>query len=496
MDNKRKASPPPHRPGSGRPQQGRPQSGRPQQGGRPVPSKPAVTGVYGNAPTPISPARLVALDSLLDVERGGAYASLALDQRIVSGKLSDVDRRLAVEITYGTLEKRLYIDWLLAQYMERMPDESTLREVLRLSVYQMLFLDRVPDDAICSQAADILRARNLQGFGPLCFAVLKRISREKATLPAIPQDDEMENLSLTYSVPAWIIQKLIEQRGREQALAFLSFRPRRGVTTTFFNPMRVYDKDAVLAEIGIGGNLATPGVVPGAYLARGDAAQSDAFRKGLIGVQGETSQLCALLTGASRGQRVLDACAAPGGKACHMAVMMGGTGRVTAWDIHPHRVELIAAAARRLGLESVRPSVWDATRVKEDMVQTMDVVLVDAPCSGLGMMPEKPDLRYRMTPEDVEKLSETQTAILAASAAYVKRGGVLVYATCTLFSEENEGIVSAFLKNNPDFTPEFPQEMIPEAWRHRFAEPEKGALLWPQETGAEGFYIMRMRRAR
>lgn len=204
--------------------------------------------------------------------------------------------------------------------------------------------------------------------------------------------------------------------------------------------------------------------------------------------------LAAQVVGARIGQQVLDCCAAPGGKACYLAELMQGTGRVYAWDIHEHRVQLIASAARRLGLDNVRTRVQDARELVENQVERMDCVLVDAPCSGLGDFLSKPDIKYNITPEGIAALHDTQVAILDTACRYVKPGGTLVYSTCTLFREENEQTVAAFLKEHPDFMLSGLERMLPE----NLAEQTKDGMLtlYPHLNGTDGFFIARMTRKR
>ena len=204
--------------------------------------------------------------------------------------------------------------------------------------------------------------------------------------------------------------------------------------------------------------------------------------------------LAALAVGARPGMRILDACAAPGGKTCLMAERMGASGRVFAWDVHAHRVELIRAAARRLGLDNVRPSVRDARRTDPDMALSMDAVLVDAPCSGLGVMWDKPDIRFRATEESLSQVIPLQREILDACAEMVRPGGLLVYSTCTILPEENEAQARAFLERHPEFEPDGGAEWLPEALRGHFADGR--IQLMPDRDGIEGFFIARMRRRR
>jgi len=236
------------------------------------------------------------------------------------------------------------------------------------------------------------------------------------------------------------------------------------------------------------------GVVEGAYLIShaGNLAGDPDFFDGEFSIQGESSMLSAIAVNARPGMTVIDVCAAPGGKSALMCEMMKGTGRVHAWDVHPHRVDLLKAMGKRLKLDNLRAAVRDASVTKEEFHLSADAVLIDAPCSGVGVMTDKPDLKYRVTDESIDSLIETQKKILKASCQYVKRGGVLVYSTCSILPEENEKQVENFLFDHPEFKLDTDAGWVPEALKDRF----KGGMLslLPDRDGVEGFFIARMRR--
>jgi 16S rRNA (cytosine967-C5)-methyltransferase len=217
------------------------------------------------------------------------------------------------------------------------------------------------------------------------------------------------------------------------------------------------------------------------------------FVGGKFSIQSESSMMAAMAVEPKRGMQILDCCAAPGGKSCLMAELMGGSGRVQAWELHEHRTELITAQVKRLGLENVRPMTRDAAVVRLDLEGTMDAVLLDAPCSGLGVMSDKPDVKYRVTPESVQELTGIQASLLDAVAPYVREGGTLVYSTCSMLKCENVQQVEAFLARHPEFEIDKLPESIPEKFRQHYGV---GLQLLPHRDGVEGFYIARMRRSR
>ncbi len=432
-------------------------------------------------------ARIVALDALLDVAKSGAFAALALDQRMSRVELSDLDKRFCTEIFYGTIEKRLYLDWALSQVLEEVTTEPVAREVLRMTAYQLIFMNRVPETAACSQAAELLREKKTEGLLPAVFGASKNLARlVESGLPEVTGTPE-EVLSLTSSTPLWLVRRLADAYGLQGAEDFLTYHPVKGQMAVHINPSLVFDsrREETLNATGLAWR---PGAVTDSYIVQGDAVRCPAFFDGLWTVQSEASQLVARLVGAKRGQRILDACAAPGGKAAYMAGQMQGTGRVIAWDIHPHRVQLISQTAGRLHLENIRAVVQDASMLKTDMIGTMDAVLVDAPCSGIGVLHEKPDLRYRLQESAIAEMALQQLSILSACCQYVRPGGTFVYATCTVLPQENRDVAAAFLAAHPEFCADWTG--LPDAFRPH-AAPD-GLQLWPQRDGVEGFFVLRM----
>ncbi len=437
-------------------------------------------------------ARVVALEALLDVVQGGAFGGLALDERIKACEgISELDTKFATELFYGTLDKRMWLDWALGSVVEQMPDDPISREVLRLSAYQMLCLDRVPEQAVCSQARELMREKNRDELGAFVFGALKSLGRMevKPTKPVCA--DKAEEIAIVCSTPKWLVDALMEDHGVQVAEEYLAYQPEHGVVDVHINPTLVFkgEEDNALEQAG-GPFLQT--ALEGAYRVRGDAVRSPAFFNGLITVQSVASQLCAHALMARRGSHILDMCAAPGGKTCYIAAQMGGSGRVYAWDIHPHRVQLITQTAGRLKLENIRTAVHDALKAKEELFGTMDGVLLDAPCSGMGVVHNKPDLKYRLKPDDISRLTQQQSALLESAARYVKTGGILVYSTCTVFTAENAAVVKAFLAAHPEFAMDWPDGVLPDKYqRHATSD---GLMLWPERDGTDAFYIARMKR--
>lgn len=470
--------------------------GRPE-GGRFRPFAAPVRG-GGRSPLPHpETARDAALLALDDVIRHDAYASQALDRALSAVRLSPEDRRLAASIFYFAVENRLRIEWTLGKLMETRP-EPVVSDVLHIAAAQLLFMDRIPDHAAVDEAVKQVRAAGRGGLDKLVNGVLRSLIRARdAGEPVLPDRAESaeEFLSVRYSLALPAVRRLVAAYGVERTEALLAHSPETREITVRPNHARIgrADFEALLDEAHLSWRR---GGVDDAYILSDAAGLADlpAYRAGLFSIQSEGSMLAALAVGARPGMRILDACAAPGGKTCLMAERMGASGRVFAWDVHAHRVELIRAAARRLGLDNVRPSVRDARRTDPDMALSMDAVLVDAPCSGLGVMWDKPDIRFRATEESLSQVIPLQREILDACAEMVRPGGLLVYSTCTILPEENEAQARAFLERHPEFEPDGGAEWLPEALRGHLADGR--IQLMPDCDGIEGFFIARMRRRR
>ena len=463
-----------------------------QRYGKPAPRRPQQRPPQRPPENP----RFTALNTLQDVTRGDAYASLALSKRLRESRLDQRDKDLVTELVYGTLERQITLDYFINLRLERPDVDTVVRDILRMGVYQILYLDRVPDSAAVDEAVKLSRLLERDPFTGLINAVLRGIVRDKENLPwPKAEDDPAMYISIHHSLPKWIAERLITAYGLEEAEAIAAYRPDERHISVRRTPdkLSAADFEAMMTTKGW---KWSPARLPDMYYVNGigDVGIDKEFLKGVYSVQGESSMLAALAVSPKRAANVLDACAAPGGKTACLAAMMQGTGRVYAWDLHEHRVELIRSMMKRLKTDSVRPAVRDATQVREDLTGTMDAVLLDAPCSGLGVMLSKPDVKLRQTPEGVASLAETQRALLDACCQYVRPKGTLVYSTCTILPEENAGQIEAFMARHPEFEMDDAglRAVMPE-----FVQPyiENGMLqLQAHRDNMEGFFIARMKR--
>ena len=482
---------------------GAPRSGRPDGPKKDGVKKP---GFAARRPAPrekddrprqATPARIAALEAVGEVLDKGAFVSEAVDRQLSRSTLPQNDRRFMTALVYGTLENLTAIDHVLDAFIEDTAQlDPQVRNILRLAVCQKRYMDRVPDSAIADEAVRMTRQRGLEYMTGFVNGVLRNYFREPEK-PVWPdrEADFPGWLSLTCSMPRWIVEKLIEDYGGETAEKILSHHPASHGMTVRPNVSRLSDEDF---ERLLAGKVwqAEKGRVPHAWRLNGvmQVARDSNYLAGDFSIQGEASMLCAQLAAVRPGMNVLDACAAPGGKTAYMAEQMHGTGRVYAWDLHEHRVALLNAMKRRLQLDNIRTAAHDARAVKEDFVRRMDVCLVDAPCTGLGVINDKPDIKYGVTEESLAELVRTQREILTACCEYVKPGGALVYSTCSMLRDENERMAEWFLQQHPEFSP----EPVPDWVRRLYPEArtETGLQLLPGADGDEGFYIARFRRER
>ncbi|MDD6050660.1 MAG: 16S rRNA (cytosine(967)-C(5))-methyltransferase RsmB [Clostridiales bacterium] len=438
------------------------------------------------------PARRLALEVIRDVTEKGKFIHLSMDEKLRACTLPLIDRRLAARLAYDTIENQMYLDHALNQIMARPDCDIKLRNVLRLGACQILLEDRIPESAACNTAVALCKENGMEGLAGVCNGVLRNLIRQREALSwPEPQENPVEALSVRHSVPAWLVEKLLADWG-DEAVNLMSCHSHDSYITVRPNLLKM-DDAAFESFLNEKVWEHEPGKVAHAWRVRNMAeiAHDAGFVGGKFSIQSESSMMAAMAVEPRRGMQILDCCAAPGGKSCLMAEMMGGTGRVQSWELHEHRTGLIAAQVKRLGLENVRPMTRDASVPRPDLEGTMDAVLLDAPCSGLGVMADKPDVKYRVTPESVAELVNTQRQLLDAVAPYVKRGGTLVYSTCSVLKDENVRQVEAFLARHPEFEAVKLPETIPAEFRQHEG---LGLQLLPSRDGVEGFYICRMKR--
>ena len=438
--------------------------------------------------------REIALDILESVEKNQSYSNLLLNNLINKHQLSSVDSGLLTEITYGTIQRKMTLDYFLKPYIKNpKKTQSWVINLLRISVYQMVYLDKVPDHAILFEAVEIAKKRGHKGVTSMVNGVLRNIQRNGVSTFEDIKDDS-ERLATETSHPIWLVKRWIEQFGYEKTKEMCEMNLTAPLQTARVNNKKISRSEVISMLREEGYDVEASEIVPEAIICyRGNLAHSESYKLGLLSIQDESSMLVAHALGASENDVVLDCCAAPGGKTTHIAEGLT-TGQVYALDLHEHKVKLIKDSAERLGLRNIKTQVADSRNVQEFFnKEGFDRILVDAPCSGLGVMRRKPDVKYTKTKDDIIKLSSIQQKLLEAAAPLVKPGGRLVYSTCTVDRDENDRVAEAFLASHLNFEKDetlrerMPEEVVPLV---------EGNMLqvFPQSFGSDGFFIASFRK--
>ncbi|MDD4200811.1 MAG: 16S rRNA (cytosine(967)-C(5))-methyltransferase RsmB [Eubacteriales bacterium] len=421
--------------------------------------------------------RKTAYLALLDVHSKKAYSNLALNHKIAMHR---ADKPAFVrELTYGVLERKLtldyYIDRLATDGIESLKTPELL--ILRMGVYQLKYMNSVPEYAAVDESVELAKkyCKSKSGF---VNRVLKEFinKMDSIQLPA-REDDEIRYLSIKYSYAPWIIELWLKYYSMNFVEQLLAAGNEKAPFTIRLNWLKVRKEDLMKALEERGFEAENGKISQNAINVKGSGIlETELYKHGLFTPQDESSMLVAEKLDPKHGDIVMDVCAAPGGKTTAIAERMNNTGRILASDIYRRKLEVVEAEAKRLGITNIETRSWDATRVDSTMIMKADRVLVDAPCSGLGVVRRKPEIKYKEHNNEVALLPDKQLAILSASSSYVKVGGTLVYSTCTINPEENEQVVANFLRKHGDF------------------EKIEDVLLLPIDNGTDGFYICVMKK--
>jgi len=441
----------------------------------------------------VSSARAVALAVVRRVFEQGAYADRAFTGE--AGQLDQRDRSLAMQIAYGTVQRRATLDYVTGRLVRRplRELEPAVLAALRIGLFQLLFLDAVPDHAAVSESVELAKKSSPQG-ARLVNAVLRRASQDGRGLLAELDDQQPRTAAVRHSVPEWLAEMWWRELGAEEARALL-----RAVNDPAESALRV---NTLVSSVGeVSRQLAVPHR-PAPDLAEGlvldgpfDSRGSPLWASGAIMPQSRASMLVARILAPEPGEEVLDLCAAPGAKTTHLAALMTASGRILAVERHPGRARALEATCRRMHAVAVSVHRADAAELaaeRPEVIAAYDRVLVDPPCSGLGTLRSRPDLRWRASPEGIAELARVQAAILEAGAAATRPGGALVYSVCTISAQEGVGVIQAFLDQHLNFSADDLGSEHPE-WRD--TGHGRCLQLLPHRHGTDGFFIARLRRA-
>jgi 16S rRNA (cytosine967-C5)-methyltransferase len=450
--------------------------------------------------------RQIAFLALRDLDRRGAFADVALDRALkkVSGTgdraLLPLDRRLATELVYGCIRRRRSLDAAIDQFAKKPADRQPpdLRWILHLGLYQLRYLDDIPASAAVDTTVELAKTNGLKGLAGFVNGLLRQYLRAAQAAasgdPLHLPEEPIARLAVAHSYPDWIVANWVDRLGVEEAEQLAQWFNRSPSIDLRVNPLRTAIATVESAFQGAGIEVMRVPHLPQALRLKSGAGaivNLPGFNEGWWTVQDSSAQLTSYLLDPQPGELIIDACAAPGGKTTHLAELMGDRGTIYACDKTPSRLKKVKENSDRLGLHAIEVLAGDSREFAQ-FDRRADRVLLDAPCSGLGTLHRRADARWRQTPDNLVQLAQLQGELLAKTAQWVKPGGVLVYATCTLHPLENEKPIRDFLGTHPDWAIEVPPASNPAA---HFVTSAGWLEVWPHRYDLDGFFMVRLRKA-
>lgn len=447
----------------------------------------------------IDVARETALKILYDINENSAYSNISVNKYLEKSNLKELDRAFVTDIVYGTVKWLIQIDYIIGKFSSvKMKKLSPwILNILRIGIFQLLHTDKIPVSAACNTSVDLAKRYGHQSSSRFVNAVLRNIAKNIDNLPYPEKANIGDYYSIIYSHPKWIVEKCISTFGEEFTEELLKSNNQVPDFTVRVNTIKTTRNELVeaLHKEGIKtrkAHLRWKYVEEAIILENPSSiTRLKSFKDGLFQVQDESSMLVSRILEPKEKEFIIDICSAPGGKATHMAQLMNNTGTIIARDIYPHKLKLIDDAAKRLQINIIKTELSDACKLDEKMIGKADRVLVDAPCSGLGIIRKKPDIKYSKNIEEINDIIKLQRVILNNAAKYVKSGGCLVYSTCTILPEENIENVKNFLQENTDFRLVGFEELLPENLKINSAK-EGYIQLYPHINQTDGFFICKI----
>jgi 16S rRNA (cytosine967-C5)-methyltransferase len=440
-------------------------------------------------------ARFVAVSTLYDMEVKKSYSNIKLNEYFIKYDLNSLDRSFATEILYGTIRWKLKIDYLIQKNISTRIDEMSLWVLvcLRTAIYQIFIMDKVPEFAAVNEAVKLVKI-NEEKAAAFVNGILRNILRNKEEFDNIGIKNKTKRLSIQYSHPEWFIRKFQALFGERFVIDLMNINNTPPELTARVNTLKI-SRAVLITELEKEGFSIQEGNLDESIILDGYSMieKSKEFNSGYFIFQDESSMLVSKVLDPKPGDIVIDLCSAPGGKTTHLAGLMNNEGKILAFDIHKHKLELIRENAEKLGINIIKTFEGDATVFNESLYEYGDKVLIDAPCSGLGLIRKKPEIRWNITEGNILELKKLQIDILDNASKYLKKGGILVYSTCTISEEENEEIILEFLANNPNFKLEAINNYLPD--KYKSDNGNKGfTKLFPNIHDCDGFFISRLRK--
>lgn len=446
-------------------------------------------------------AREIALNILNEIYNQQAYANIALSRQLTkqastNSNISDMDRRFITELVYGTVKAGDTLIWIIKRFVNRplQKIDLVILNILRLGVYQIVFMDKIPPSAACNESVNLAKKFSNQGSAKFVNGVLRNLIRqpEKYTMPT---GNKASELAIREQHPLWLVKKFIHTFGSEAAIALCRFNNTEAPLILRTNTLKTTRENLIKQLMELNCEIEPSKLTPEGIICKTHPSLSSftPLQNGLAQVQDESSMLVAHVVNPKPNEFIIDTCSAPGGKTTHIATLMNNQGKIIAGDIYEHKLKLIEENATRLGINIIETKLLDARKIGELYPQKADKVLVDAPCSGLGVLRRKPDSRWNKTPELLTELPELQLEILESASQAVKPQGALIYSTCTIMPEENIYVINAFLAKHPEFILEDISKYLPFKLNKQKSQ-HKTLQLMPHLDNTDGFFIARMRK--
>ncbi|NLU46874.1 MAG: 16S rRNA (cytosine(967)-C(5))-methyltransferase RsmB [Syntrophomonadaceae bacterium] len=441
-----------------------------------------------------------ALSILYQINQQGAFANLALDKGLQNSSLSIHERNLITEMVNGTVRMQKHLDWVLAFFLKGKLEKQNpwFLNILRLSLYQLLFMENIPPYACINEAVNLTRQRVNSSMARVVNAILRNILRQKDNL-TYPPDHEPEYLAVYHSHPDWIVKYYLNEFGWDATVSILEYNNRRPSLDFRCNQLKTSPEQLVhcLHSEGVACHISS--LIPWAISVQSlskSISDLQSFKEGLFYVQNQASMLAAWLLNPQPGETVFDLCAGVGGKTTQMAELMNNQGKIIAFDIYPQKLDLLAKNASRMGISIICTEAGDATQIAYEGKRP-DRIMLDAPCSGLGVLNRRADSRWQRRPEELKALLEIQQALLHKAAQLVKEGGYILYSTCSTLKQENQLQVEEFLEKHPDFRLEPMDdrlEFFPLRGEDRSQAQQGMLLLIPGRYNTDGMFYALLRR--
>lgn len=415
-------------------------------------------------------ARETAMKIIYDVEFNGAYSNMALKKALADKSMTRRDRAFITSLVYGVIDKKITLDYVISKNSRLKPKKISkfILIILRMGVYQLLFMDKVPQSAAVNESVKLARRYGHSASAGFVNGVLRSVSKAEITYP----EDKTEYLSVKYSFPVNLCEKWISDFGYEFTEELLEAGTREPRLNLRPNTLKITAEELLrkFSEKGIDAYAVDDYIAAEGF----DIAEDELYKNGCYTVQDAAAMRASVILAPKAGETVIDMCAAPGGKTTHIAEIMGDKGKILAFDVHEHKIELINKNAERLGITIIDAALGDGSVFNEKYAQLADKILCDVPCSGLGIIRRKPEIKYNAVSDG--SLPETQRRILDNASRYLKKNGEMVYSTCTVEREENEEVTRGFLEDNKNF------------------EKLYEKTFYPHTDGTDGFYICKMKR--